>query len=147
MPMLDRSAPASGKRPVAASQVAVLTGGGDRPYALGLAAALIAEGITFDFIGSDDLETPELLGSPYVRFLNLRGNQRPGAPVLKKIARVAMYYVRLIRYAATATPRVFHILQQARAVRPDAAAALLPASRKAPRLHGAQRQRVQARWQ
>jgi glycosyltransferase involved in cell wall biosynthesis len=101
---------ASGGRPKVASQVAVLTGGGDRPYALGLAAALLAEGITFDFIGSDDLETPELLDNPSVRFLNLRGDQRPEAPVLRKIARVAVYYLRLIRYAASATPRVLHIL-------------------------------------
>jgi hypothetical protein len=34
----------------------LLTGGGDKPYALGIAAALTAAGIQVDFIGSDDLE-------------------------------------------------------------------------------------------
>ena len=41
-------------------QVAILTGGGDRPYALGLASSLIAQGLHFDFIGSDELESEEL---------------------------------------------------------------------------------------
>src|ERR1051325_5862512 len=35
--------------------VALLTGGGDKPYALGLASALTSERIALDFIGSDDL--------------------------------------------------------------------------------------------
>src|SRR5262245_10496886 len=41
--------------------IALLTGGGDKPYALGMAAALTSEAISVDFIGSDDLEVPELL--------------------------------------------------------------------------------------
>lgn len=94
----------------ACPEVAILTGGGDRPYALGLASSLIAEGVAFDFIGSDYLESPELRRSPLVRFFNLRGDMRPEAPPLKKVVRVARYYARLLRYAATARPRVFHIL-------------------------------------
>ena len=43
--------------------VALLTGGGDKPYALGIAAALTSVGISVDFIGSDDLNVPELLGN------------------------------------------------------------------------------------
>jgi D-inositol-3-phosphate glycosyltransferase len=91
-------------------QVALLTGGGDRPYALGLAGSLIEQGISFDFIGSDYLESPELRECPQVRFLNLRGDVNPDAPLVTKIARVAAYYARLLRYAATARPAVFHIL-------------------------------------
>ena len=91
-------------------QVALLTGGGDRPYALGLASTLVSEGVTFDFIGSDDLEAPELQANPQVRFLNLRGDQRPDVPLTEKVARVAKYYARLLRYAASAQPRIFHIL-------------------------------------
>jgi glycosyltransferase involved in cell wall biosynthesis len=91
-------------------QVAILTGGGDRPYALGLAGCLIAEGINFDFIGSDYLEDPELRRSPQVRFLNLRGDASPDAPLATKIARVVKYYAKLLRYAAIARARVFHIL-------------------------------------
>ena len=91
-------------------QVALLTGGGDKPYALGLAAALTSADISVDFIGSDDLNMPELLSNPLVNFLNLRGDQRPEVSLAGKIARVAIYYWRLIRYAATAQPPIFHIL-------------------------------------
>jgi glycosyltransferase involved in cell wall biosynthesis len=90
--------------------VALLTGGGDRPYALGLAASLIEQGISLDFIGSDDLEAPELRECPQVRFLNLRGDMNANAPLVTKVVRVARYYVRLLRYAAAAGPGIFHIL-------------------------------------
>ena len=90
--------------------VALLTGGGDRPYAFGLATALIAQGAGFDFIGSDELDFPELHGIDGISFLNLRGNQRPDVGLLEKIGRIAAYYGRLLRYAATAPPPLFHIL-------------------------------------
>src|SRR5712692_7705946 len=91
-------------------EVALLTGGGDKPYALGLAAALTSEGILLDFIGSDDLSVPELLSNCRVNFLNLRGDQRREASSLRKAWRVLRYYVRLIGYAAKARPKLFHIL-------------------------------------
>jgi glycosyltransferase involved in cell wall biosynthesis len=90
--------------------VALLTGGGDKPYALGMAAALTSVGIHVDFIGSDDLSVPELLNDPLVKFLNLRGDQRPEASQLAKVLRVLRYYARLIGYAATTSPKLFHIL-------------------------------------
>ena len=91
-------------------EIALLTGGGDKPYALGLAAALTSAGLSVDFIGSDDLNVPELRNDPLVNFLNLRGDQRPEASRMAKTLRVLSYYVRLIRYAATARPDLFHIL-------------------------------------
>lgn len=91
-------------------RVAILTGGGDKPYALGLAAALSSEGICLDFIGSDDLKVPELLDNPRVNFLNLRGDQRPEADWMSKVFRILNYYLTLIHYAATARPKLFHIL-------------------------------------
>jgi len=90
--------------------VALLTGGADRPYVFGLATALIAKGAALDLISSDDLDFPEFHGKPGVNFLNLRGDQRTGASFLSKVFRVLNYYVKLICYAATAKPRVFHIL-------------------------------------
>src|SRR6266550_4761476 len=90
-------------------KIALLTGGGDKPYALGMAAALTSIGIHIDFIGSDDLNVPELLNDPLVNFLNLRGDQRPEATRMAKALRVFSYYVRLIRYAVTARPKLFHI--------------------------------------
>lgn len=90
--------------------VALLTGGGDRPYAYGIATALISKGASLDLIGSDELDFPEFHGKPNVNFLNLRGDQSPNVPLPQKAFRVLRYYVRLIRYAATARPRIFHIL-------------------------------------
>ena len=91
-------------------EVALLTGGGDKPYALGMAASLTAEGILLDFIGSDDLEVSELLDNPRVHFLNLRGDQRPKVSAFAKVQRILVYYFRLIRYAAMARPKIFHVL-------------------------------------
>jgi D-inositol-3-phosphate glycosyltransferase len=90
--------------------VTLLTGGADRPYALGLAAALTSAGLSVDFIGSDDLDLPELHNNRLVNFLNLRGDQNPGANLTRKVGRILIYYWRLVRYAATARPKVFHIL-------------------------------------
>jgi len=93
-----------------AIHIALLTGGGDKPYALGMAEALTSVGISVDFIGSDDLNVPELLGNSRIQFRNLRGDQRPGASPVAKALRVLKYYARLIIYAATARPKLFHIL-------------------------------------
>jgi len=90
--------------------VALLTGGGDKPYALGLAAALTSQTIFVDFIGSDDLSVPDVLNNPRVNFLNLRGNQRHDASPFSKTLRVLKYYIQLISYAATAQPKLFHLL-------------------------------------
>jgi D-inositol-3-phosphate glycosyltransferase len=91
-------------------RIALLTGGGDKPYALGMAAALTSAGIHVDFIGSDDLSVPELLSNDRVKFLNLRGDQSEHASLMAKGLRVLSYYTRLIVYAATAPPKLFHIL-------------------------------------
>ena len=88
----------------------LLTGGGDKPYAFGLATELISKGAVLDLIGSDELDCPEFHDKPGLNFLNLRGDQRPDVSFVRKMSRVSAYYVKLIRYAATAKPRVFHIL-------------------------------------
>lgn len=91
-------------------EVGLLTGGDDRPYALGLSLALADAGIMIDFVGSDGLDAPELHASKLIRFLNLRGDQSANVPLPQKMVRLARYYLRLARYAFTARPRVFHIL-------------------------------------
>ena len=91
-------------------RVGLLTGGDDRSYALGLATALMARGVHLDFIGSDAVDAPELHGTPCARFLNLRGNQSPDAPLPRKVARLMRYYAALLRYAAAAPAQVLHIL-------------------------------------
>lgn len=93
-----------------AAEVALLTGGGDRPYVYGLASALMAKGIHLDLIGSNELDFPEFHNKPGLNFLNLRGDQRPDVGFAGKTRRVLLYYARLIRYAAHAKPTIFHIL-------------------------------------
>jgi glycosyltransferase involved in cell wall biosynthesis len=90
--------------------VALLTGGADHPYAYGLSTALIAKVPMLDVIGNNELDCPELHGKPGVTFRNLRGDQRPDATLLRKSARVLVYYASLFRYAASAKPTIFHIL-------------------------------------
>lgn len=90
--------------------VALLTGGIDKPYVLGLTNALTATGFMVDVVGSDDLEVAELLRNPRVNFLNLRGDQRPDAGLAAKVVRLARYYLRLMHYAAAAKPQILHIL-------------------------------------
>jgi D-inositol-3-phosphate glycosyltransferase len=111
---LDKVVQADGEIPLNAQRsslrIALLTGGGDKPYALGMAAALSSAGIHADFIGSDDLGVPELLSNPRMNFLNLRGDQRPQASPMTKVLRVLRYYAELIIYAATSKPKLFHIL-------------------------------------
>jgi glycosyltransferase involved in cell wall biosynthesis len=97
-------------RPSDIFRVAILTGGGDKPYALGIASSLISQGVAFDFICSDELDSPELPQSPLLRVLNLRGAMRPDVGIMKKALRILTYYGRLIRYATTTKARVFHIL-------------------------------------
>ena len=90
--------------------VALLTGGGDRPYAFGLAMAILSRGVILDLIGNDELDCPEFQSRPQVNFLNLRGDQRPNASVVRKVFRVSVYYAKLIRYVTSAKPEIFHIL-------------------------------------
>ena len=49
-------------------------------------------------------------GDPRVNFLNLRGDQSVNAGLTRKMSRVSKYYAKLIGYASTAKPRIFHIL-------------------------------------
>ena len=91
-------------------EVSILTAGKDKPYALGLASALLAAGRSFDFIGSDDNDAPYLHANPRVNYLNLRGETSANAGLVKKMTRVLAYYFRLMSYALTAKPKIFHVL-------------------------------------
>jgi hypothetical protein len=46
---------------------------------------LVEAGVVVEFIGSDRVNDPELHGTPWVRFINLRGDQSEGAPLSAKI--------------------------------------------------------------
>jgi D-inositol-3-phosphate glycosyltransferase len=90
--------------------VAVLTGCQDRPYAFGLAMALISKGLHVDMIGSDEEDSPELHVTPHLRFLNFRGSQNPNYKFATKLYNLMLYYARLIRYTMRSKPAIFHIL-------------------------------------
>ena len=90
--------------------VALFTGGGDKPYAVGITEALTEQGLLVDFIGSNELDCPEVTDREGVTFLNLRGDQGEDAPFARKVIRILVYYARLARYTAVARPRIFHIL-------------------------------------
>jgi len=89
--------------------VAILTAGRDKPYALGLADALIRQGIRFDFLGSTAVDHPALHGHPLVTFRMFR-DQREGVGAAAKVRRVLGLYRRLVVYALAAKPRIFHVL-------------------------------------
>lgn len=92
------------------TEIGLLTGCQDRPYAFGLAMALAAKGISLDVVGSDEVDSPEMHSTEKVNFLNFRGNQRQDINGAKKLARLLLYYARLVRYAARAKPKILHIL-------------------------------------
>ncbi len=93
-----------------AADIAVLTGGRDKHYSRGLAAALRERGISFEFLGSDEIDAPEFHDSPLITYRNLRGDQSENAPAHQKVVRVLRYYGRLIAYSVLARPTVFHVL-------------------------------------
>lgn len=97
-------------KPVNGIAVTLLTGGGDKPYAFGLATELISKGVGLDIIGSDELDCPEFQRKPGVHFMNLRGDQNPDVSFLRKASRLSLYYVKLIFYSVSAKPKIFHIL-------------------------------------
>ena len=68
--------------------IALLTGGDDKSYALGLASALVGRRISIDFIGSDKVDAPELHTTPFINFLNLRGDQRENVSFRRKAMRI-----------------------------------------------------------
>jgi D-inositol-3-phosphate glycosyltransferase len=90
--------------------ISLLTGGSDRPYVFGLCKVLLSIGVHIELIGSDELIFPEFEREPALKFLNLRGSQKANASVLAKILRILVYYFKLVRYAASAKPQLFHIL-------------------------------------
>jgi D-inositol-3-phosphate glycosyltransferase len=91
-------------------KISLLTGGDDPSYALPLASALTALGLNVDFIGNDAMQHEKAVQHENVRYLNLRGDQNPGAPVSVKMRRLAAYYFRLVRYATTTDSPILHIL-------------------------------------
>jgi D-inositol-3-phosphate glycosyltransferase len=90
--------------------VALLTGGIDRPYAFGLSMALASKGVRLDVVGSAQIASAEMYATPKLNFLNLHGDQGQTVTVGKRLWRCLGVYWRIVCYAATAKPKIFHIL-------------------------------------
>jgi len=90
--------------------VGLLTGCQDRPYAFGLAMALISKGVSVDMIGSDLEDSPGLHVTPNLRFLNFRGSHNESDKFAIKLYKLMLYYARLVRFVVRPEPRVLHIL-------------------------------------
>jgi len=90
--------------------MALLTGGVDRPYAYGLAMALVAKNVHVEVIGNDVVDSIEMHTTPGLKFFNLWPVQSAKATSFAKVSRIVSHYRSLICYAALARPRVFHIL-------------------------------------
>ena len=72
--------------------------------------ALAAKGVRLDVIGSKEVDGPEMHSTPGLNFLNLQADPREQVNLAQKLLRLLVFYMRLFRYAATAKPRMFHIL-------------------------------------
>jgi glycosyltransferase involved in cell wall biosynthesis len=88
--------------------VALLTGGIDKPYAVGLSAALASKGVKLDVIGGAELESSEI--HAISKFLKLHEDRRRHVASPRRLFQHLVVYGRIICYAATAKPRIFHIL-------------------------------------
>jgi D-inositol-3-phosphate glycosyltransferase len=87
----------------------LLTGGQDRHYAFGLATALISKNVTLEVLGGQAEDGPEMHVTAALRFFNLYGSQ-PSERLALRIKTILLSYLRLMRYAMSAKPKVFHIL-------------------------------------
>ena len=90
--------------------IALLTGCQDRPYAFGLAMALVSKGLRVDVIGGDGEDSSEFHTTPNLTFLNFRGSQDQKLSFTQKLSHLLRYYVRLIGYVANSNPKILHIL-------------------------------------
>jgi len=91
-------------------EAGLLTGCQDRPYAFGLAMALVAKGVSVEIIGGDEMDSPELHTTPKLNFLNFGGGQEQRLGLKRKALRLLAYYTKLIRYSINAKPKILHVL-------------------------------------
>jgi D-inositol-3-phosphate glycosyltransferase len=91
-------------------KISLLTGGVDRPYAFGLAMALASKDISLEVIGNSVVDALEMHCTPNVAFLSLYWEPLENLSFVIKVWQVFLFYSRLIRHAAGAKTKIFHIL-------------------------------------
>jgi D-inositol-3-phosphate glycosyltransferase len=92
------------------AKVALLTGGKDAHYVLGLVPELTARGVRVLLVANEELADADGIGHSLVEFHDLVGSLDPGDSALAKAWRVLSYYGRLAVFAARTDAQLFHIL-------------------------------------
>jgi glycosyltransferase involved in cell wall biosynthesis len=91
-------------------RVALLTGGKDVPYVLGLVPELTARGIEIDLVGNEEMVPVAEARSGRVDLHDLVGSLDARDGRIGKVWRVLSYYARLVVFAVRTDARLFHIL-------------------------------------
>jgi glycosyltransferase involved in cell wall biosynthesis len=91
-------------------KVALLTGGKDVPYVLGLLPELVARGVQVVLVGNSEMAGAQDVASGRVEFHDLVGSLDPDDGPLAKAWRVLSYYGRLLALAVRTDAPLFHIL-------------------------------------
>jgi D-inositol-3-phosphate glycosyltransferase len=95
---------------ISARRVVLLTGGIDKHYACGLSKSLAMSGINVDVICNTDMDTCEMRNVPNLRLITLYNKPRRRQGIARKLLMHSRVYFRLIRYAATSSALIIHIL-------------------------------------
>jgi glycosyltransferase involved in cell wall biosynthesis len=90
--------------------VALFTGGIDPHYACALGKGIATSGVALDVVGNAEMNSCEMRSFDNVRLLAFYATPRPGQGLFRKLLSCIAVYVRIICYAATSSPHVFHIL-------------------------------------
>jgi D-inositol-3-phosphate glycosyltransferase len=97
-------------RNLSQAKVALFTGGIDRHYACAFGKAVATSGIALDVIGYHEMSVCEMHNLSNVKFQELYANQRPNQSFYRKLGSYIAAYARIIGYAASSSPQLFHIL-------------------------------------
>jgi D-inositol-3-phosphate glycosyltransferase len=95
---------------ISSTKVTLFTGGIDRHYACALGKAIASSGIALDVVSSPEMGSCEMRNLDNVRFLALYATQRQNQNLFRKLGSRIAVYVRIICYAASSSPQIFHIL-------------------------------------
>jgi D-inositol-3-phosphate glycosyltransferase len=98
------------KNSVSPTTVALFTGGIDRHYACALGKALASAGVTLDVIGNAEMDSCGMRSFGNVRLLEFYAMPRQNQSLFRKLLACLAVYLRVIRYAASESPRTFHVL-------------------------------------
>jgi glycosyltransferase involved in cell wall biosynthesis len=71
---------------------------------------LAGKGVRVDVVGSNEVDSLEMHSTPGITFHNFHPEWRHDVNMSQKVRRVLVLYARLLIYAFTAKPRLFHIL-------------------------------------